>query len=72
MFISFSIQTCFEYVKAMTYSSQKDLSNGLLHAPIKDHSTFALRGFVFESQIPNLTPGPSFDHNTCILGLNEQ
>jgi hypothetical protein len=25
-----------------------------------------------ESQIPNLTFGPSFDHNSCNLGLNEQ
>jgi hypothetical protein len=25
-----------------------------------------------ESQIPILIPAPSFDHNLCKLGLNEQ
>jgi hypothetical protein len=58
-------------VKAVTQNPQKDISNGLLHTPIKDHLTLALRGFVIGNQIPNLTPIPSFDHNSCIAGLNE-
>jgi hypothetical protein len=72
MFISFSNQICFEHVKAITHSLQKYISNGLLHAPIKDHLTFALRGFVVRNQIPNLTFDPSFDHNSCISYLNEK
>jgi hypothetical protein len=40
----------------ISYSPQKDLSNNVLHAPIGDHLTPALRGFVVKSQIPNLTP----------------
>jgi hypothetical protein len=51
---------------------QKDLSKGVLHAPIIDHLTLALKGFVVGNQIINLTPNPSFDHNSCILYLNEQ
>jgi hypothetical protein len=43
-----------------------------LHAPIGDHLTPILRGFLVRNQIPNLTLGPSFDHNSCILSLNEQ
>ncbi len=54
------------------YIPQNDFSNGVLHALIRDHLTPTLKGFVLESQIPNLTPNHSFDHNSCILGLNEQ
>jgi hypothetical protein len=43
-----------------------------LHAPIKDDLTFALRGFVVESQIFNLIPDLSFDQNSCVSSLNEQ
>jgi hypothetical protein len=50
----------------------KDISNDVLHAQIRDDLTLALRGFVVKSQIPNLTLDHSFDHNSCILGLNEQ
>jgi hypothetical protein len=50
----------------ISYNSQKDLSNGVLHAPIGDDLTFFLKGFVVKSQVPNLTPNPSFDHNLCI------
>jgi hypothetical protein len=66
MFISLSNQAYFEHVKAITHSPQKDIFNGLLHVPIKDHLALILRGFLAESQIPNLTPNPSFDHNSCI------
>jgi hypothetical protein len=31
-----------------------------------------LKGFMVRSQIGNLAPGFSFDHNPCILDLNEQ
>jgi hypothetical protein len=56
MFISFSNQTCLEHVIALSYSPQKDISNGVLHTPIKNHLTPALKGFVVKNQIPNLTP----------------
>jgi hypothetical protein len=72
LFISFSNQTCLEHAKAISYSLQKNIFNGAWHAPIKAHLTVAIREFVVESQIPNLTPNPSFDHNSCISSLNEQ
>jgi hypothetical protein len=50
---------------------QNDLSKVVLHAPIKNHWTLALRGFVIGSENFNLIPALSFDHNSCILGLNE-
>ncbi len=56
----------------IAYSPKKDLSNGVLHAPIRVHLTPALKRFVVKSQIPNLTISLSFDYNSCILGLNEQ
>jgi len=43
-----------------------------LHSLIGSHLTPSLRGFVVGNQIPNLTPNPSFDHNSCILSINEQ
>jgi hypothetical protein len=61
-----------EHTRAIFYSPQKDLSNGVLQAPIRDHLTPSLRGFVVGSQIPNFTLDPSFDHKLCILVLNEQ
>jgi hypothetical protein len=51
---------------------QKVFFNGVSHVPIKPHLTFAFKGFMFKSQIPNLTSTPSFDHNSCKLGLNKQ
>ncbi len=64
--------TFLEHAKVISYNPQKDLSNNVLHAPIGDHLTFALKGFMVENQISNLILGPSFDHNSCISGLNEQ
>ncbi len=64
--------TILEHVITLSYSPQKVLSNGVLHAPIKDHLTFALKGFVVGSQNFNLTPTLSFDHSSCISRLNEQ
>ncbi len=71
-FISSSNQACLEHMKVIFYSLQKDLCNGVLHALIINHLTPNLRGFVVGSQILNLILNPSFDHNSCIWGLNEQ
>jgi hypothetical protein len=70
-FISSSNQIFFEHEKVISYIPQKDLFNGVLDALIRDNLIVALRGFVVGSQISNLTPNPSFDHNSCILSLNE-
>jgi hypothetical protein len=70
-FLFSSKQTCSKHAKAISYSLQKKNSNDVLHSPIKDHLALALRGFVVKSQIRNLTFGPSFDHNSRILSLNE-
>jgi hypothetical protein len=72
MFISFSSQSCLEHVKELSYIPKKIISKGVSHALIRDYLTLALRGFVIGSQILNLTPTLSFDHNSCILSLNEQ
>ncbi len=61
----------FEHARTITYSPQKDFSNGVLHAPIRYHLSPTLRGFMVQSQIENLTLGPSFDHNSCTSSLNE-
>ncbi len=68
--ISSSNQTFLEHVKALPYSLEKDLSK-LYHAPIGNHLTPALRGFMVKNQIPNLIFTPYFDHNSCISCLNE-
>jgi hypothetical protein len=66
MLIASSNQTFLKHEKALSYSLQKDLSKGVLHAPIGDHLIFALKGFLVRSQIPNLIFGLSFDHNSYI------
>jgi hypothetical protein len=71
-FISSSNQTFSEHVRAISYNFLKYIFNGLLHIPIRNHLTPALWGFMVRSQIPNLIFGHSLDHNSCILGLNEQ
>ncbi len=71
-FISFSKQACLECTKEMSYNLQKYISNGVFHTPIKAHLTPSLKGFMVKSQIPSLTHDLSFDHNLCILGVNEQ
>jgi hypothetical protein len=68
----FQIKPFLEHVKATSYNLQKDFSNRVSHTPIRNHLTPALRGFVVGSQILNLTPDLSFDHNSCISSLNEQ
>ncbi len=42
-----------------------------MHVPIEVHLAPILKRFVVNSQIPNLNPNTSFDHNLCILNLNE-
>jgi hypothetical protein len=61
-----------ELARAIYYSLQKDLSNGVFYAQIGVHLTFNLKGFVVGSQIPNLILDPPFDHNPCISNLNKQ
>ncbi len=70
--ITSSNQTFLEHTKAISYSLQKKLFNSVLHVSIGNNLTLALKGFVIASQIFNLTPNLSFDHNSCILDLNEQ
>jgi hypothetical protein len=62
----------FEHVRAINYSLQQDLFNGVFFSPIGDDLTPDLRGFVVESQIGNLTLDLSFDHNSCISNVNGQ
>jgi hypothetical protein len=59
------IKSFFENVRKIFYSFQKIFPIGAHLAPI-------FKGFMVESQISNLTLAPSFDHNSCKLGLNEQ
>ncbi len=68
----FQIKFFFKNVKAKSYSLQKNLSKGVYHAPIGAHLTPAFKGLVVKSQIPNLTPAPFFDHNSCKSTLNEK
>ncbi len=71
-FVYFSNQVCCENTKTISYSPQKTISNGLQHAPIRIQLTLVFKGFVVESQIPNLIHVPSFDHNSCKSSLNDQ
>jgi hypothetical protein len=70
MFISSSNKIYLKHYREISYIPQKGLSNGVLHAPIRDHLTFVLRGLVIESQFFNLTLSLSFYHNSCNLHLN--
>jgi len=72
MIIFSSNQTCLEHATIIYYSPQKYFFNNVLHAPIGNPLTPALRGFVVKNQISNLTPDFSFDQNSCISYLNEQ
>jgi hypothetical protein len=58
-------------VRENFYILQEDLSNDVYHTPIGPHLTPTFQGFMVMIQIPNLTPAPSFDHNSSKLGLNE-
>ncbi len=70
--ISFSNQVFFECAKTLSYSSLKYLSNNIQHTPIGLHLTPTSKGFVVGIQIAQFDSRPSFDHNSCKLGLNDQ
>jgi len=55
MFISSSNRAFLEHARAISYNLQKDLSNDVFHAPIKDNLTLAPKGFVVGNQNFNLT-----------------
>ncbi len=61
-----------EHAMEISYNSEKNLSNSVSYASIRDHLIHTIKGFRVKNQIPNLTLGLSCDHNSCILGLNEQ
>jgi len=71
LLIYFSNQACLEHAKEISYNSQRDISNGVWHAPIKAYLTPFLKGFVVGSEIFNLTIDLSFDYNSCISSLND-
>jgi len=70
MLISFSNKIYLKHYREISSNPRKGLSNGVLHAPIKDHLTLVLKGFVIKSQNFNLILDLSFYHNLCNLGLN--
>jgi hypothetical protein len=72
MFKCFLNQVVNENSKAIQYSLQKYLSNGVSHTPIEAYLTFFFKEFMIRNQIPNLIHAPSFDHNSCKSSLNEQ
>jgi hypothetical protein len=72
IYIYISNQACLEHAKEIFYSSQRNIFNGVWHTSIKAYLALALKGFVVGSEIFNLTFDPSFDYNSCILGLNDQ
>jgi uncharacterized protein (DUF2062 family) len=53
-FIYLLNQYFLEHTRAISYSPEKDLSNGVLHTPIRNDFAPALKGFVVGSQILNL------------------
>ncbi len=71
LLIYFSNQACLEHAKEISYNSQRDISNGVWHAPIKAYLAPFLKGFVVGSEIFNLTIDLSFDYNSCISSLND-
>jgi len=54
-----------------TYTSPQELSNGLSHFTCTHLDRVDSRFLVVESQIANLTPGLSFDHNLCCRCPND-
>jgi hypothetical protein len=53
-------------------SPRRDLSNDILHFQFGGREEVDSRLLVIESQIANLTPGPSFDHNLGCRCSNDQ
>jgi len=59
-------------MRIISYSPPKNLSNGISHTPISVHVTPTFKEYMVKNQNSNLTHAPSFDHNSCKSGLNEQ
>jgi hypothetical protein len=55
-----------------SYSSHRELSNGMSHAPYSQVNRVDSRLFVVRNQIGSLTPDPSIGHNLCFRCSNEQ
>jgi len=53
-----------------SYSSPRELSNGMPHFTCTHRNQVDSRLLVVGSQTASLTPGPSFDHNLCCKCLN--
>jgi len=53
-----------------SFSSPQELSNNMLHSVCTHRGRVDSWLFVVGSQIANLTPDPSFDHNLCCRCLN--
>jgi hypothetical protein len=53
-----------------TYIPSKDLSNAILHAPIKYHLTFLLNVLMVESQTPNFILHHFSSPNLCFKSLH--
>jgi len=53
-----------------TCSFPQDLSNGVSHSICTHQDQVDSRLFVVGSQTASLTPGPSFDHNSCCKCMN--
>jgi len=71
LLIYFSNQACLEHAREISYSCQRDISNGVWHTPIKVYLTLVSKGFVVGSENFNLTFDLSFEYNSCISGLNK-
>jgi len=55
-----------------SFSSHRELSNGMWHVIFSQVNRVDSRLFLVRSQIGNLTSGPSFGHNLCFRSSNEQ
>ncbi len=55
-----------------SFSSRRELSNGMSHSLCSRVNRVDFRLFLVGSQTDNLTPGPSFGHNLCFRYSNEQ
>jgi hypothetical protein len=61
------------FLKLSFFYNVKEISfNDVHHTSIGPHLTPAFKEFVAKSQILNLTPAFSFDHNSCKSSINEQ
>ncbi len=63
--ITFSTDLRLIWTLEQSCSSRQELFNGMWHANFTQGNQVDSRLLVVESQIANLTLGPSFDHNLC-------